>query len=298
MLERHAALILASLPAPVREMLTRDLDADDPGGRDPEFIAQYAVPVLDWFRKVYFRARVEGLEHVPKAGPFIAISNHNGGPILADCWVMLSYWWSLFGVDQPGYAMVHDAAFRVPVLRNLLIKVGALRASRVNSEKVLDLGGVLLVFPGGELDCLRSFSKRNVVDFHGRTGFLALALERDVPILPVVNAGGHEVYFTLFSSQTLARWTGLTALTRVKTFNVNLGLPWGIWPTGFVPFIPLPAKFDYKVGKAIEIRRSRRGRPHPSHDAAIIRRAYGDVTASMQAMLDDLSARRRLPILG
>jgi 1-acyl-sn-glycerol-3-phosphate acyltransferase len=182
------------------------------------------------------------------------------------------------------------------VLRNLLIKMGALRAAKANARKVLEMGGVLLIFPGGELDCLRSFSRRNKVDFHGRSGFLDLALEHEVPIVPVVNAGGHEVYFTLFSSQLLARWTGMTALTRVKTLPINVGLPWGIWPTGFVPFVPLPAKFDYKVGKPIEVRRT--GRPHPARDAAAKRRAYGLVTSSMQGMLDDLAARRRFPVLG
>jgi 1-acyl-sn-glycerol-3-phosphate acyltransferase len=297
-MQRHAARLLASLPPSVREALVRDLDPNDPDERDPAFISEYALPFLDFFRRVYFRSTVEGLEHAPKAGPFLAISNHSGGPILADCWVMLSYWWSLFGVDQPGYAMVHDAAFRIPVLRNLLIKLGALRASRANAEKVLDRSGIVLIFPGGELDCLRSFSRRNKVDFYGRTGFLELALEREVPIVPVVNVGGHEVYFTLFSSQILARWTGLTALTRVKTLPVNIGLPWGIWPTGFLPFIPLPAKFEYKVGKAIELRRTRSGRPHPSHDAAVIRRGYREVTNSMQGMLNDLAARRRLPLFG
>src|SRR5262245_19992383 len=73
--------------------------------------------------------------------------------------------------------MVHDAPLRVPLLRSFLIKkVGGLRASSENAEKVLGLGAPLLIYPGGELDCLKSFWRRHTVDFHGRTGFIELAL--------------------------------------------------------------------------------------------------------------------------
>src|SRR5262249_27541825 len=62
-----------------------------------------------------------------------------------------------------------------------------------------------------------------------------------VPIVPVVNVGGHEVYFTVFSSQRLARWSGMSWLTRVKTVPLTLGLPWASGSRGFVPYLPLPA---------------------------------------------------------
>src|SRR5262249_60462545 len=32
-----------------------------------------------------------------------------------------------------------------------------------------------------------------------------------------------------------------------------LGLPWGIWLTGFLPYLPLPSKFVYRVGTPIEL---------------------------------------------
>jgi 1-acyl-sn-glycerol-3-phosphate acyltransferase len=277
--------------------LARKLDLDGggsiPSGRDPEFIRRRAMPAFTALRR-YFRTEMSGLEHLPHRGPFIIVGNHNGGPILADCFVMLSYWWEAFGTEQPAYALVHDQALRVPGVRTLLTKLGGIPATRENGHRVLDVGAPLLLYPGGDLDCLKSFWTRHTIDFHGRTGFVALALEHGVPIVPLVNAGGHEVYVTLFSSPTLARWTGIARLTRVKTVPVNLGLPWGIWATPFVPFLPLPAKFTYRVGPPIHLGHD----PVAARDARARRMAAARVTRTMQALLDEMVARRRRPILG
>src|SRR5437016_1551003 len=124
--------------------------------------------------------------------------------------------------------------------------------------------------------------------------FITVANHNGVPILPVVNAGGHEVYLTLFSSQRLAEWTGIARLTRVKTLPVNLGLPWGLWATGFVPFLPLPAKLSYKVGEPIHVGHD----PEAARRPDVVRGLYRKVTGIMQDMLDELAGRRRLPVIG
>src|SRR5262245_35131921 len=158
------------------DFLSHDVDPSDPANRDPEFIRTVALPAFDALRTNYFLPEIEGRENSPRQRPFIAVANHNGGPVLPDCWVLVSYWWSALGPERPAYAMVHDAPLRVPLLRSFLIKVGGLRASSENAEKVLGLGAPLVIYPGGELDCLKSFWRRHTVDFHGRTGFIELAL--------------------------------------------------------------------------------------------------------------------------
>ncbi len=272
------------------DLLHDDIDVSDPGARDPEFIERVARPAFDVLRG-YFRAEVDGLENVPRSGPFIIVGNHNGGPLLPDVWALAGLWWTVLGCERPVYAMVHDAALGVPGLRSFLVKIGGLRASRANAEKVLARGASLLVYPGGELDALKSFWRRDRVDFRGHTGFLELAMTHGVPIVPVVNVGGHEVYLTVFSSERLARWTGLAQLTRVKTLPVTVGLPWGVWATGFVPYLPFPAKFRYRVGAPILLGHD----PERARDRYEVVRAYNDVTRRMQAMLDGLRRRRPAP---
>src|SRR5438093_369737 len=145
-----------------------------------------------------------------------------------------------------------------------------------------------------EIDGLKSFWRRHTIDFHGRTGFVRLALEHGVPILPVVDVGGHEVYITLLSSQRLARWTGMSRWTRVKTVPVNLGLPWGVWATGFLPYLPLPAKFVYRVGPPIDLGHD----PDAARDERAVRSACDRVRGIREEMMDDLAERRRLPVFG
>jgi 1-acyl-sn-glycerol-3-phosphate acyltransferase len=277
----------------LEQIVTADLDPGDPASRDPAFIRAMA-PFFDFLWTRYFRAEVEGAEHIPATGPFLVVGNHSGAPLLPDVWLKLAYWARRFGPERPAYGLVHDFPFRIPIVKNLLLKLGGLRASPQTAERALAEGGVVLIYPGGEVDCMRSFWKRNTIDFLGHTGFVKLALRNDVPILPVVNVGAHEVYFTLFSSKALARWTGIEALTRVKTVPLNFGLPWGMWLTGFVPYLPLPSKVVYKVGKPIRCA----GGPARADDPSTVKQIYGRVTRVMQEMLDDLASRRHLPIVG
>jgi 1-acyl-sn-glycerol-3-phosphate acyltransferase len=270
------------------------MGSDDLARRDPEFIREYAEPLLNLISRNYFRTTFEDVHNVPTEGPIIVIGNHGGGPMLPDVLMMVAQWWKLFGVERPGYAMVHDLVFRVPGLSDLLLRLGGLPASQENARRVLETGGTLLAFPGGELEAQRSFRRRNRIDFRGRTGFIELALEYGAPIVPVVNVGGHEVYVTLFSSELLARLTGLRRLTGLKTLPLNVGLPWGMWWTSFLPYIPLPAKISYRVGKAVYLPKD----PALARDRYYVAKLYTEITRTMQTMVDELAAERRAPILG
>jgi 1-acyl-sn-glycerol-3-phosphate acyltransferase len=277
----------------VQDLWRANLDPTDPGGRDPTFIERYGRPFCRWLSRSYFRTEFDGLENVPSKAPFIAVANHSGAPMLPDIWPLIAKWWEIFPLEQPGYALIHDAAFKVPIVGNLLIKLGGLRACKASAERVLDRGGVLLVMPGGDADAMRSYWKRNRIDLQGRTGVVTLGLRYGVPILPVVSAGGNEVSFTLFSSRRLARWSGIDRLARVKVLAVSLGVPWGIWPTG-LPFVPLPAKITYRIGEPLEFPRS----PALAENRDLLERTTRRIGNEMQRMLSELSDGRRLPLLG
>jgi hypothetical protein len=62
----------------------------------------------------------------------------------------------------------------------------------------------------------------------------------------------------------------------------------------FMPFLPLPAKFTYRLGPPIDLGHD----PDAAEDPRARRIAAARVTRTMQDMLDELVERRRLPILG
>ena len=129
------------------------------------------------------------------------------------------------------------------------------------------------------------------IDFGGRKGFIRLALEQDVPIVPVVTIGGQETALFLSRGDWLARLLQLDKRFRLKVLPILIAPPWGLDIGDFLPRIPLPAKMTSEVLPPIDIREQ--FGPEPDLDEV-----YAHVTRVMQDTLEALSAERRFPIIG
>jgi 1-acyl-sn-glycerol-3-phosphate acyltransferase len=164
-------------------------------------------------------------------------------------------------------------------------------ASPSNASKALESGAALLVYPGGDYEVHRPSWLRNKVDFGGRKGFLRLALEQDVPIVPVVSIGGQETALFLTRGEGLARLLFLDRLLRLKVLPVSIALPWGINVGDMLGHIPLPAKITIETLPAIDLREE--FGPEPDIDEV-----YDHLIRLMQDTLDALASERRLPVLG
>ncbi len=256
--------------------------------RRPESIARI-MPLLNVLSR-YFRAEVKGLERIP-AGAALLVGNHSGGMGSPD-FVFAARFFTHFGPSQPLYALGHDMITRTPLLGRFLRRFGVVPATPENALRILRKGGKVLVYPGGDLDSLRPFRDRKLVRLGGRTGFIRIALEAGVPIVPVVTAGSHETFFVAAQGVRLAKWLRMERLLRLHTFPVIFCLPWGLilGPLSLIPYWPLPAKVTVQVGDPIRFDNRPRGEN--------FQREYRQVLAIMQSMLDDLYARRRFPVLG
>jgi 1-acyl-sn-glycerol-3-phosphate acyltransferase len=124
----------------------------------------------------------------------------------------------------------------------------------------------------------------------GRQGFIRLALEKDVPIVPMVTLGGQETALFLSRGEGLARLLRLDTSMRLKSLPVMLSLPFGL-QIGPLPHIPLPAKVSMRFLEPIDVRE--RFGEDPDVDEA-----YDEIVASMQETLSALQRERRLPVLG
>ena len=186
-----------------------------------------------------------------------------------------------------------------------LRKYGTVAASPENARKALRSGAAVLVYPGGDYEVHRPVWERHRVDFDGRKGFIRLALQEDVPIVPVVAVGGQETSIFLSRGESLARALNLDRLFRLKVLPISLALPWGLNVGDFLGHFPLPAKITVEALPPIHLREEfgdgpgpRRGlRPHPAPDAGDPRRAGRRAPAPagrmrVAASIDDRRARR------
>jgi 1-acyl-sn-glycerol-3-phosphate acyltransferase len=270
----------------------RDAVADDPSARDPALVAL----LIDLFRAVgehYFSLRMTGVEHVPKEGPVLLVGNHNGALLPTDGFFAALAIFDHHGPQRAMYALAHDFLFWDPTLRRYALKLGALRAGHESAHHAFARGGIVLVYPGSDLDTFRSWGDRGKIVLGGRKGFLTLAIREGVPIVPVVSAGTHEQLVVLTRGDRLAKLLHTHWWARTVVFPIVLSVPWGL-TTGFLPYFPLPAQTSLAFGAPISWPDLK---PEDAEDPAVLDRCYAEVESRMQALLDELM-RGRLPFIG
>ena len=257
--------------------------------RDPDFIRE-RLPLMWLIASLWYRGEVRGLGNIPDSGPVLLVGNHSGGNMLPDTLVFTLAFNTYFGVERAFYQLAHNLVLAMPALGSLR-KFGTVAASPGNARKALRSGAALLVYPGGDYEVHRPFWQRNRVDFDGRTGFIRLALQENVPIVPVVSIGGQETALFLSRGEHLARVLALDRLFRLKVLPISLALPWGLNVGDMLGHIPLPAKITVETLPPIEL--TAEFGPDPDVDEV-----YDHLIRLMQDTLDSLAAERRLPVIG
>ncbi|MGZ4184001.1 MAG: lysophospholipid acyltransferase family protein [Solirubrobacteraceae bacterium] len=257
--------------------------------RDPDFIRE-RLPLMWLIASIWYRGEVRGLGNIPDSGPVLLVGNHSGGNMTPDTIIFTLAFSTYFGVERHFYQLAHNLVLSMPVLGSLR-KFGTVAASPENSEKALASGAALLVYPGGDYEVHRPTSQRNRVDFGNRTGFIRLALDQNVPIVPVVSIGGQETALFLSRGERLARLLALDRMFRLKVLPISLAVPWGLNIGDMLGHIPLPAKITIETLPAIDLRAE--FGPDPDVDEI-----YDHVQRLMQDTLDALAAERRFPVLG
>lgn len=251
-------------------------DPDALDRRDPKLIAQL-LPALEAFNAGYLRLRVEGAEHIPRT-PALFVANHNGGIMGPDLFCTLGVLWRSLGAETPLYALAHDFAMRqLRPLGSILQRFGAVRASRANAAKVFAAGGSVLVYPGGDLDAYRHFSRRNEVVLLPRSGFIEVARAAGVPIVPVVARGAHRSAIIFTEGKGIARWLRLHHWARLERFPVALALPWIVAPGPWLPYLPLPLPVRLRILQPITIA------------AGDARPLAEEIESRMQSALDEMA---------
>jgi 1-acyl-sn-glycerol-3-phosphate acyltransferase len=261
-------------------------DLDD---RDPDYI-RANLPTLWLATSIWFRGEVRNLGNIPEDKPVLLVGNHSGGNLTPDTHLLTLAFYTYFGVERAFYQLAHNLVLASPV-GPLLRRYGTVAASHEHAQEALRKGAALLVYPGGDWEVHRPTREGGKVDFNDRKGFIRLALNEGVPIVPVVSAGGQETALVLSRGDWLARLLQLDKAFRLKVLPLTVAPPWGLSVGDFLPRVPLPAKLTIEVLPAIDL--EEQFGPDPDVDEI-----YEHVTRTMQETLDSLYAERRYPIIG
>lgn len=217
------------------------------------------------FTQLWYRVEVRG--EVPE-GPCLLVGNHNFG-MYANPEVYI------LGSHVPELKqLAHDLLFKVPGVRSVTRHFNAIPAKHEDALRALREGHRVVVFPGGAWESFRPSSQRDLIDFKGRSGFVRLAREAGVPIVPVVTAGGHDGWWILSRGERIAEALGLKRF-RIEVFPIGFAAPFGLL-IGPTPFIPLPHKIICEICEPI----------HDVTDAA-------QVVSVMQKKLTELASELR-----
>ena len=220
-----------------------------------------------------FRPTLEGAQQLRRDGPFLLVANHSAALGIAEIFCFAVMYAREIGVERPLAGFAHKIAFKIWPLSVFLNAFGAVPSTYDAAGSTLAAGVPLLVFPGGDHETLRPIWQANRVDFGGRKGFLRVAIQAGVPIVPMGIRGSHYTAPVLLRARWLAwffvgprllglkRW-GVTALGLVGAVGIAaLPLSWPakaalIWlwlgsPLSFVPVVPWTVRF--RVGEPLTV---------------------------------------------
>jgi 1-acyl-sn-glycerol-3-phosphate acyltransferase len=271
------AAIAEAIRSAYGENAQRAQDLPD-AGFDPAFVERTA-PLLEFLWTRYFRVRLLGVENVPDDGAALLVGNHSGG-IPYDGAMLLH------GIrrDHPRHRYVRpliaNFAFRSGWMANVVARVGCVRASMETALPMLARGDLVAVFPEGLRGVGKLYRERYRLARFGRGGFVRLAREAQVPLLPVAVLGAEEIHPVIGKITRFAEPLGIPYIPITPTF------PW-LGPLGL---LPVPTKWTIQIGKPI-------APPKPGDEAGTPRIAE-DVRSAIDGMIADLLAQRRSILFG
>ena len=260
-------------------------------GRDDAWMERQKYfwnPLMDY----WFRMEIEGWERLPEP-PALLVGVHSGAPFVWDAWTVGIQWWRRFGPERPLHGTAHDALMAAPGIGTYFRKMGVLPAAPDSMAAALAEGHDVALWPGGEVDSLRPWARRDEATLAGRKGFVRLAINSGVPVVPIATIGGPDSMPVLAGGRRIAQALQLDRLARLKRFPIALSVPWGIAPA-LLPEIPLPTKIRTAFQDPIELDRNR----ERATDDDYVTAKYDEVRESIQHGMDALARRRAFPLFG
>ena len=228
---------------------------------EPKLI-QLARPIVRALARLH-PLRLEGSEHLPR-GPALLVGNHG---------VRSPFFFERV-LDASGRMPIGLADrwfFRVPGLRDVLVRMGGAYGCTRNALRALARGDLVVCYPGGAREVLKQERDKYRCLWRESLGFVRLAIAAGVPIVPFAAAGVDHTYRVL----THLKGTGHALMGHGK---YDLPLVWGLGP------LPRPVPFWFRLGTPVLPPQNDRS----ENDDAAVRELHTDVWTRTQRMVDEL----------
>ncbi len=239
---------------------------NDPWGASYETLKSI-IPYTKLLYEKYFKVEATGFENLPE-GPAVFIANH-GGQIPVDGLVIVHSMLLKAPKARLLRGMVERWVPTLPFIGATMAKLGQIVGDQRNCLHLLQHKQSVLVFPEGVIGSGKPIHKKYQLQKFP-SGFLRLALEAKVPIVPVAVIGSEESYPALFNFKPLAKILGVPYFPITPTFPF-------LGPLGL---IPLPTKIKVSFAKPIYIEKA-----HDAPDSEILP-IVEDIQKTLQELIN------------
>jgi 1-acyl-sn-glycerol-3-phosphate acyltransferase len=184
---------------------------------------------------LYHRARLLGAEHLPARGPVLLVGNHG-----------------VWGYETPAFFhLIHQATgryplglaergfFRIPLIRTVLPWLGGVEGTPENALASLRQGHLVVCYPGGARETFKRPPGRYTLRWEGALGFVRLAAQAGVPIVPFAGFGVDDTFLYPPGEERLC-----LRLSGQEKYRMPLVV--GLGP------LPLPVRITFAVGEPHE----------------------------------------------
>jgi diacylglycerol O-acyltransferase 2, plant len=201
---------------------------------------------LDGIEK-YFEGKLISDGKLDPKQPYLFAFHPHGVQPFTVMWIQLSRQWREHEAfrDMRFSVMTASVMHYVPLMRDILQWMGGREVSRQSIERALRTKESILLVPGGQSEMMVSQSnvgRIRIVTYH--TGFIKIALQNGVPLVPVLSFGEMEVM-------------DFVRLPLCQEFFISrIGIPVPFFPYGLVGFpIPRPVPVTVVFGKPLPVKK-------------------------------------------
>jgi 1-acyl-sn-glycerol-3-phosphate acyltransferase len=228
-----------------------------------------------------------GMEHVPREGAVLLTGNHTVYGLLDIPMLALEL------AEQTGRlvrGLGDHNHFALPIWRDVLHRLGAVRGTRENCARLFERGEAVLVFPGGGREVMKHKGEKYKLIWKERVGFARLAIEHGVPIVPFASVGVEDMFEIVADAEDilrspvgeLLRVLGVTTQPWFRHGEIIPPLTRGTGPAG----LPRLERQYFLFGPPIETRRLRGRHDDPAACLALRR----EVQSAIEMQIADLRA--------